>query len=87
MKHNILIVSLFVMGGLAIQGCRWRDDFRDAQQPQYLEQLPAPTLNVDSKDYEGDDTHVLEDIERYTPLPDIDGLSRIPEVPEYPAGM
>lgn len=78
-----------------MQGCKWRDDFRGREQPQPLEQTPVPTLNADSDEYVGDRIakEYADDITRErqedapTSLPDIDGLSRIPEVPEYPAGV
>lgn len=82
---RILIVTSLILG--PVQGCKWHDDFRDRQQPQILENNPRPTLNPDSKDYLGDDTHIMEDIDKNTPMPDIDALSPIPEVPEYPAGI
>lgn len=76
----VILVSL-------ITGCKWRDDFRERQQPQYLEQSDRPTLNRDSLDYKGDDTHKAQEDEKATALPSIDGLSPIPEVPEYPSGV
>lgn len=87
------VIMLATLAVLGIQGCKWNDDFRSReqpgylQQPQYLEPPPRPTLNPESEDYRGDDTHQTEDDERNTPMPAIDGLSPIPEVPEHPAGL
>lgn len=82
-QYTIILTTLIVC---LLSGCKWVDDFRARVQPQYLEQPERPTLNRESEDYKGDDTHQTEDEERDTPLPSIDGLSTIPELPEYPAG-
>jgi len=85
-KEKIIMLTAFAM--LGIQGCKWNDDFRSReqpgylQQPQYLEPPPRPTLNKESEDYQGDDTHKTEDDERNTHMPAIDNLSPIPEVQE-----
>lgn len=84
-KQKIIMLSTLFAASLA--GCKWQDDFRDRQQPQILEQPRRPTLNVDSVDYEGDELHEQAVDEFTTPLPAIDGLNEIPEVPEYPAGV
>lgn len=85
--ENQIIILMATLLLLTLQGCKWRDDFRERQQPQYFEPTGRPTLNHDSIDYVGDDTHLEEDVEKSTPLPSIDRLSPIPEVPEYPAGI
>jgi hypothetical protein len=88
---KIIMLATFCV--ISLQGCRWNDDFRSReqpsylQQPQYVEPLPQPTLNRESEDYEGDDTHKTEDDERNTKMPQIDGRSPIPPVPRYPAGL
>lgn len=71
---------------IGISGCKWRDDFRDRAQPQMLEQPERPTLNVDSTDYTTNPIKEEEKVQR-APLPYIDDLSIIPEVPEYPCGL
>jgi hypothetical protein len=89
MRKQFITLSTFFFWGvllLTAQGCKWQDDFRARDQTQYLPQPVRPTLNPDSIDYEGDDTNKTEDDEKATALPDIDGLSTIPEVPEHPAG-
>lgn len=78
------MLSTFVL--LGNQGCRWNDDFRDRAQPQLLEQQPRPTLNPDSNDYVEDDTNPEAMVDKTTPLPDVDGLSEIPELPDHPIG-
>jgi len=85
MKQKILFCTL-ILSLVTTLGCRWRDDFRDRQQPQLLEQPLRPTLNPDSKDYAGDDTNVEHDMTVGVPLPEIDKLTTIPESPAYPAG-
>lgn len=82
-----LIVTMSMLSLLCLEGCKWRDDFRDRAQPQLLEQAPRPTLNPDSIDYMGNPILEEEITEKCTELPSIDGLSEIPEVPEYPAGV
>jgi hypothetical protein len=82
-----IMVAFCMLSLVCLSGCLWRDDFRDRAQPQLLVQDPRPTLNPDSIDYRGDPLHQDPEIERCTELPDIDGLSEIPEVPEYPAGV
>lgn len=82
-KYMMTLLGLVVLG---TQGCKWVDDFRERQQPQYLERVTRPTLNPDSVDYKGDDTHCEEDNEALTPVPEIDEISPIPEVPNHPAG-
>lgn len=82
-KRVIIIILMLI----AITGCRWVDDFRAREQPQYLEQTSRPTLNRESEDYKGNDTNKTEEIEKKTKLPSIDSLSDIPELPEYPAGV
>jgi hypothetical protein len=91
-KEKIIMLTALAM--IVIQGCRWNDDFRQReqptylQQPQYLEPLPhSPTLNVESDDYEGDDTNETRWIQRNTPLPAIDERSPIPEIQEFPPGL
>lgn len=84
-KQKITILTTLILAVVA--GCKWQDDFRDRQQPQILEQPRRPTLNVDSVDYEGNDLNEQTEEENNTPLPSIDGLNEIPEVPEYPAGV
>jgi hypothetical protein len=83
-KIIILTVAILVMG---TAGCRWRDDFRDRQQPQMLELPIRATLNPDSRDYVGDDTKDAQEAGRRTRLRNIDELSEIPESPEHPSGM
>lgn len=82
-KFTWMIISLTVLG---LSGCKWQDDFRERAQPQLMEPPPRPTLNSDSIDYEGNPIQEEEYIEKEMPLPAIDNLSKIPEVPEYPAG-
>ncbi len=96
MKYTIwvILLTLFV-----VSGCRWRDDFRERQQPQYLELPPEPTLNVDSPEYVGvhrktaaEKEAALKDPEAdpttaEMPLPGIDNLSKIPALPDHPAGV
>ncbi|MBS0287655.1 MAG: hypothetical protein JSR17_10185 [Proteobacteria bacterium] len=90
-KENIIMLA--ALGLIVIQGCKWNDDFRAReqpgylQQPQYLEPPPRPTLNVESEDYQGDDTDQTVKEERDTKMPAIDDLSPIPEIQEYPAGL
>ncbi|MBS0290841.1 MAG: hypothetical protein JSS07_12505 [Proteobacteria bacterium] len=87
-RDNLMMLAALAI--VAIQGCRWNDDFRSReqptylQQPQYLEPPPSPTLNVESEDYQGNDTGQTAQEIRETPLPDIDGLSPIPEIQEAP---
>ena len=81
------MIFTLVLLVVALPGCKWRDDFRDRRQPQYFEQEPKPTLNPDSVDYEGNDIDTVEQEEKAMKLPAIDGRSKIPEVPEYPAGV
>ncbi len=89
-KENIIMLTALAMVG--IQGCKWNDDFRAREQPSYLQQPqylvppPSPTLNVESEDYQGDDTGETAEIEN-APLPAIDALSPIPEIREYPPGL
>lgn len=83
-KKCLILLGFFVLVG---QGCKWVDDFRERQQPQYLERVTRPTLNPYSVDYKGDDTHCEEDEAMSTSLPEIDELSPIPDVPEHPAGV
>lgn len=90
MSNKIIskLIPLSVIFTLTLSaGCLWRDDFRDRLQPQPLEPGPRPTLNPESLDYAGDP--ILEQIieEKTMLLPAIDGLSTIPELPEYPAGV
>jgi len=82
-KHLSLIILVSV-SLLACQGCKWRDDFRQREQPQYFEATIKPTLNQDSLDYIGNDTNWQEQVEESTPMPDIDDLSPIPPVPDEP---
>ncbi|MBI2790856.1 MAG: hypothetical protein HYX61_02760 [Gammaproteobacteria bacterium] len=92
-KENIIMLTALAV--IAIQGCRWNDDFRQRAQPtylrqpsQYLEPLPhSPTLNVESDDYEGNDTNKTRNIERNTQMPAIDDRSPIPEIQEFPPGL
>lgn len=81
-----IMVAACMLSLCCLSGCLWRDDFRERAQPQLLEQGPRPTLNPDSVDYTGDPIHQDPDIP-CPDLPNIDGLSEIPEVPEYPAGV
>ena len=85
--RRLFIIALGILSFLYLEGCKWRDDFRDRAQPQLLEQGPRPTLNPDSIDYTGNPIKEEARIEKETELPCIDGLSDIPEVPEYPAGV
>jgi len=79
----MLVISSFLLS----TGCLWRDDFRDRLGSQPLETPPVATLNPESLDYAGDP--ILDQIidEKMTELPDIDALSTIPELPDYPAGI
>lgn len=83
-KAGLVIRSLILL--VCVQGCKWRDDFRDRAQPQMLEQSERATLNIDSTDYMTNPTCEEKEIQQ-TPLPDIDNLSIIPEVPEHPCGI
>lgn len=91
-KSKIIMLTIFFVI-LGASGCRWQDDFRAReqpyylQQPQYIEPTPRPTLNKDSDDYLGNDLNKKEHDEKATQMPSIDGLSKIPELPEYPAGV
>lgn len=84
-NHQAAVVIGSTILLICMQGCKWRDDFRDRAQPQILEQPERATLNIDSTDYTTKPI-CAEDIQK-TPLPDIDNLSIIPEVPEYPSGI
>lgn len=81
------ILFIFPILFFFCQGCRWNDDFRSRVQPRYLELAPRPTLNQDSKDYVGDEAPFKEEDGEKDALKAIDGLSPIPSVPEYPAGV
>jgi hypothetical protein len=96
LKYTIWVILLT---SFVVSGCRWRDDFRERQQPQYLELQPEPTLNVDSPEYVGvhrktaaereaalKDQEADSTAERRS-LPSIDNLSKIPALPEHPAGV
>lgn len=83
MKRTIIGSAILLV---CLGGCKWRDDFRDRAQPQMLEQPERPTLNVDSTDYTGNPIKEEERVQR-APLPAIDDLSVIPEVPDYPCGL
>lgn len=83
-KKHLVVIGFFVIAG---QGCKWVDDFREREQPQYLERPARATLNPDAIDYKGDDTHMEEDLDHCTPLPYIDEISPIPEVPDHPGGF
>jgi len=88
-KRNLILLAAFLLGA---QGCKWQDDFRSMQQPQYFEQGPRPTLNPDSIDYQGEENTSekgtsQDKSDQAVSLPAIDNRSTIPEVPEYPAGV
>lgn len=84
----IMLATLLAITG--IQGCKWQDDFRAReqpsylQQPQYLKPIPKPTLNVDSKDYQGDDTARTANEIKNTRMPAIDNREPIPPIQEDP---
>lgn len=84
----IMLATLLAITG--IQGCKWQDDFRAREQPTYLQQtqyvkpIPKPTLNVDSKYYQGDDTGRTEKEIKNTHMPSIDERSPIPPIQEDP---
>lgn len=86
MSKQLRMICCLISLGLLF-GCKWQDDFRDRAQPQLLEAAPRPTLNPDSDDYRGNPIWEEEAIQREADLPCIDGVSPIPEVPEYPAGV
>lgn len=80
-KRLIMLTISFL---LVMTACKWRDDFRDRQQPNYMEpQTSRPTLNRDSIDYQEEDS----DSQEKADLPAIDELSQIPELPQYPTGV
>lgn len=80
---SMLVILSFSLAG----GCVWRDNFLDRLQPQQLEQPVSPTLNHDVLDFEGDPRCEDEPCDnQMMMLPDIDGLSAIPELPDHPAG-
>ncbi len=86
-KQYYLFITLLISVSaisLAVQGCMWRDDFRDRIQPQYFDQPIRPTLNKESLDYIGDDTNKTTHDEQVTPMPEIDGRAKIPALPQYP---
>lgn len=86
-KKKLILVGFLLV---TLQGCKWVDDFRERERPQYLELPPRATLNPDAKDYKGDDTHCDEDdaeMAAERDLPYIDEVSPIPEVPDHPAGI
>ena len=80
-KRIFILFATFAL--LGNEGCRWNDDFR---VPKHLELQPRATLNPDSIDYVEDDTNVEAVVDNTTPLPDVDALSKIPPLPEHPAG-
>lgn len=83
-KVDVILGSMILL--VSVGGCKWRDDFRDREQPQMLVQPERATLNMDSTDYT---TNPIweEEVIQQAPLPAIDNLSIIPEVPEYPCGL
>jgi len=86
MFKKIIFVSIMTSSLLSLVSCKWRDDFRDGQQPQMLEKEHRPTFNADSDDYVGD---AVAGRGKYknnddVPVPDIDDLSEIPAVPDHP---
>jgi hypothetical protein len=91
-KEHMMMMFATLLALTGIQGCKWQDDFRTREQPAYLQQpqyvrpVPKPTLNVDSRDYQGDDTNKTANELKRTKLPAIDGRSPIPALPDHPAG-
>lgn len=63
--------------------CKWNDDFRQRQQPQYNDPQPEATFNEDSKYYVGDsvakDGQESPDSQKVF-LPNIDDREPIPEI-------
>jgi hypothetical protein len=89
-REQSIIVLATLLAITGIQGCKWQDDFRAReqptylQQPQYLKPVPKPTLNVDSKDYQGDDTGRTAKEIKNTRMPSIDDRKPIPPIWEDP---
>lgn len=86
MRLAAIILYSFVMI-LSLVSCKWRDDFRERKQPYYLEYEPQPTFNMDSEQYVGDE--VVDEATGEAPppktnLPEIDGRSQLPDIPEHP---
>jgi hypothetical protein len=87
-KCRKIVTGSFIL--LLAVGCKWRDDFRD-RDPLVLESTPVEqperaTLNIDSRDYTTNP--IEEEAEaQEAPMPSIDCLVPIPEVPEYPSGL
>lgn len=84
---TVIIISSSLLG---LSACSWRDDFRERQQPYYLEYEPKPTFNMDSEQYVGDE--VVQEYQggnenKYPPLmtiPEIDNRQEMPYIPEHP---
>lgn len=77
-----MIVSLLAV---FLASCRWNDDFRQRQQPQYAKERPEPTFNRDSDYYVGDRVAIEGKAEQETEkvyLPKIDEREPIPEIQE-----
>ena len=83
-KWLLILFSL-----LPLSACKWNDDFRTRQQPQYGELPATPTLNEDSKQYVGDKVAREvsgEPTKTDIAIPELDQRSPIPELPEHPVG-
>lgn len=88
MNHYKWLLILFTL--LPLSACKWNDDFRGRQRPQYVELPAKPTLNADSEQYVGD--KVAKEVSgkpatsTAVPIPELDQRSPIPELPEHPVG-
>lgn len=87
MNNYKWLLILFTL--LPLAACKWNDDFRTRQQPQYVELPAKPTLNEDSDQYVGD--KVAKEVSGEPTatdisIPELDQRSTIPELPEHPVG-
>jgi hypothetical protein len=77
-------ILIYLMLVVFASGCKWNDDFRQRQQPQYKVATAEPTFNKDSDYYVGDSvarpTEYESNQSNKVYLPDIDELEPIPEI-------